>query len=231
MPCLRSRLYVPLSALNDIRWLAKDDPLTPTKRSVVKIIAFFPGNAKGTAYGTGYVIKREGDKVWIITNRHCVFDKDTGDRGENLQVEPYYGSPPDTLYREYIAAKVIPQSERDQQIDLTILEVTGLPPDIQPLATFPDKINSGTAIKIIGHPSGKDWVVEDGQVVSLEGESLKLQVKVETGNSGGPVLDSQKRAIGIVYQKDTSSPQTEIGIAYSMTTVRKILSQWGINLP
>ena len=149
----------------------------------------------------------------------------------SLQVEPYYGSPPDTLYREYIAAKVIPQSEREQKIDLTILEVTGLPADIQPLATFPDKISRGTAIEIIGHPGEQDWVVEAGKVVSLEAETLKLQVKVARGNSGGPVLDSQKRAIGIISQKDTSNPQAEMAIAYSMITIKKTLSLWGINLP
>ncbi|MEB3189654.1 MAG: tetratricopeptide repeat protein [Snowella sp.] len=215
------------------RWLEEEnnDPLTPTKRSVVKVIAFFPGSGQGTSIGTGYVIKREGNKTWIITNRHCIFDeKNPAKRGEKLEIEPYYGNPPDNLERGRIKAQVMAQSENDKQVDLTLLEVIGLPQDIQPLPTFLDNVDRGTLITIIGHPGGKNWAIEHGNIMSLEGEDLQLQINVTAGNSGGPVLDNQKRAIGIVRQKGTN-PKTETGFAYPMKTIIKKLNQWGITLP
>jgi superkiller protein 3 len=119
-------------ALNEIKYLPKDEPLTPIKRSIVKVSVVFQGNAKGTGYGTGYAIKRQGDRVWIITNRHVVVDRDTEQSGSNLEVEPYYGNPPKELPRSRSTAKVVNMTMPNEPLDLALLEVTGLPADIQP---------------------------------------------------------------------------------------------------
>ena len=140
-----------LIALNSTQYLITSNPLTPIKRSILKIRTDFEGNAKGTNYGTGFVIKREGDTVWLLTNRHVVIDNETGQTGNNLEVEPYYGEDdnlPPKIPRERSAAKIIKTTPNKDPVDLAVLEVKGLPADIQPLSLYLENIGTNVAILI-----------------------------------------------------------------------------------
>ena len=220
-------------ALGETRYLSSD-PITRIKRSIVKVSIVFEGNAKGTAYGTGYVIKRENNKVWIITNRHVVVDKETGQQGSNLEVEPYYGNAPKELERSRLPAKIVNITSVNESLDLALLEVTGLPPDIQPLPTYKGITNPNASILIIGHPESQDWSTENGRLLNQDDDgNLVVSTKLTVGSSGSPALNSEKKVIGIIFGTSNGSQinNSGFGYAHSIDMILKQLAKWEITTP
>jgi superkiller protein 3 len=226
-------------ALNTTKYLPQEDPLTRIKRSIVKISVVFTGNAKGTAYGTGYVIKRRGTTVWIITNRHVVVDRDTEQRGDNLEnnleVEPYYGENLPNLPRDRAVAKISQITEPQENLDLALLEVTGLPDDISPLTFHQGEIAPNTPISIIGHPESKDWSKYEAITIGIQSSSgnLLIDVSLAVGGSGSPVFDQEMRVIGLMFKtiNESQIDSTGIGFAYPIDRVLQKLAQWQVVVP
>ncbi|MFM6630253.1 MAG: tetratricopeptide repeat protein [Microcystis panniformis] len=222
-------------ALNNTKYLPQEDPLTRIKRSIVKISVIFTGNAKGTAYGTGYVVKRRGTTVWIITNRHVVVDRDTEQRGDNLEVEPYYGENLPNLPRDRVVAKIIHITQPQENLDLALLEVTGLPDDISPLTFHQGEINPKTRISIIGHPESKDWSKYEAITIGIQSSSgnLLIDVSLAVGASGSPVFDKEMRVIGLMVKTISESQidSSGIGFAYPIDRVLQKLAQWQVTVP
>jgi len=222
-------------ALNNTEYLRQEDPLTRIKRSIVKISVVFTGNAKGTAYGTGYVVKRRGTTVWIITNRHVVVDGDTEQRGDNLEVEPYYGENLPNLPRDRVVAKIIHITEPQENLDLALLEVTGLPDDISPLTFHQGEINPQTPISIIGHPESKDWSKYEAITIGIQSSSgnLLIDVSLAVGGSGSPVFDQEMRVIGLMFKtiNESQIDSPGIGFAYPIDRVLQKLAQWQVVVP
>ena len=222
-------------ALNNTKYLPQEDPLTRIKRSIVKISVVFTGNAKGTAYGTGYVVKRRGTTVWIITNRHVVVDRDTEQRGDNLEVEPYYGENLPNLPRDRVVAKIIHITQPQENLDLALLEVTGLPDDISPLTFHQGEINPQTPISIIGHPESKDWSKYEAITIGIQSSSgnLLIDVSLAVGGSGSPVFDQEMRVIGLMFKtmNESQIDSSGIGFAYPIDRVLQQLAQWQVVVP
>ena len=222
-------------ALNTTKYLPQEDPLTRIKRSIVKISVVFTGNAKGTAYGTGYVVKRRGTTVWIITNRHVVVDGDTEQRGDNLEVEPYYGENLPNLPRDRVVAKIIHITQPQENLDLALLEVTGLPDDISPLTFHQGEINPQTPISIIGHPESKDWSKYEAITIGIQSSSgnLLIDVSLAVGGSGSPVFDQEMRVIGLMFKtiNESQIDSSGIGFAYPIDRVLQKLAQWQVVVP
>ncbi len=226
-------------ALNNTKYLRQEDPLTRIKRSIVKISVVFTGNAKGTAYGTGYVVKRRGTTVWIITNRHVVVDRDTEQRGDNLEnnleVEPYYGENLPNLPRDRAKAKISQITEPQENLDLALLEVTGLPDDISPLTFHQGEINPQTPISIIGHPESKDWSKYEAITIGIQSSSgnLLIDVSLAVGGSGSPVFDQEMRVIGLMFKtiNESQIDSSGIGFAYPIDRVLQKLAQWQVVVP
>jgi tetratricopeptide (TPR) repeat protein len=222
-------------ALNNTEYLRQEDPLTRIKRSIVKISVVFTGNAKGTAYGTGYVVKRRGTTVWIITNRHVVVDRDTEQRGDNLEVEPYYGENLPNLPRDRVVAKIIHITQPQENLDLALLEVTGLPDDISPLTFHQGEIAPNTPISIIGHPESKDWSKYEAITIGIQSSSgnLLIDVSLAVGGSGSPVFDQEMRVIGLMFKtiNESQIDSSGIGFAYPIDRVLQKLAQWQVVVP
>ena len=222
-------------ALNNTKYLPQEDRLTRIKRSIVKISVVFTGNAKGTAYGTGYVVKRRGTTVWIITNRHVVVDRDTEQRGDNLEVEPYYGENLPNLPRDRVVAKIIHITQPQENLDLALLEVTGLPDDISPLTFHQGEINPQTPISIIGHPESKDWSKYEAITIGIQSSSgnLLIDVSLAVGGSGSPVFDQEMRVIGLMFKtiNESQIDSSGIGFAYPIDRVLQKLAQWQVVVP
>ncbi|MCA2660349.1 MAG: tetratricopeptide repeat protein [Microcystis sp. M049S2] len=226
-------------ALNNTEYLRQEDPLTRIKRSIVKISVVFTGNAKGTAYGTGYVVKRRGTTVWIITNRHVVVDRDTEQRADNLEnnleVEPYYGENLPNLPRDRVVAKISQITEPQENLDLALLEVTGLPDDISPLTFHQGEIAPNTPISIIGHPESKDWSKYEAITIGIQSSSgnLLIDVSLAVGGSGSPVFDQEMRVIGLMFKtiNESQIDSSGIGFAYPIDRVLQKLAQWQVVVP
>jgi S1-C subfamily serine protease len=122
--------------------------------------------------------------------------------------------------------------------DLAVLRIgidLRLPPPL-PLGSSSD-LRVGQRVYAIGNPFGLDWTLTSGIVSALDrsldnGQGLPIQHLIETdaainhGNSGGPLLDSAGRLIGIntaIYSPSGAS--AGIGFAVPVDTVNRVVPQ------
>lgn len=235
----------PPQPTDDRQWLPnlKEEPLVNVLRSVVWITVEIPTGKKD---GAGWVVKREGKKVWIVTNRHVVSDEEgTLLPSEKIEVE-FYSEPPDNEYRTRYPARITNITEPNDDLDLAVLEVTDIPDDINPLQMYSTRVGRTTPVRVIGHPSyGGDWSQVAGEISNINRNkpTILIDANLSQGNSGGPVIDYQNRVIGVMVRIETinqsvqaaagttqSQPQTTggFGLAYRIDVVIEKLRQWGI---
>ncbi|WP_157867414.1 serine protease [Gloeothece citriformis] len=216
------------------------DPYISYKRSIVKVV-IKSSNYQGV--GTGWVLKREGKNALIVTNRHVVTNPEQKqEQDAKIEVE-LYSQPPAGQIRKRIPAHLLEKTDPNDWLDIAVLKVTDLPQDIQPLSLSSVSPPEASKIEVIGHPiTGDDWSVASGQVQSVTEQELYLSVVLASGNSGGPVLDSNYQVIGVVVKAGLFCPQTSsnnqinvsllnklgCGIAFPIELVQERLNQWGI---
>jgi serine protease Do len=98
---------------------------------------------------------------------------------------------------------------RDEALDLALLSVAGLSARPMPLGDG-GAVAVGDRVMMVGSPVGMDFTVHEGMVsavgrVVLGNAYIQLDAKVNPGNSGGPILDTSGRAVGIVSLKRTDA--------------------------
>jgi serine protease Do len=93
----------------------------------------------------------------------------------------------------------------DEELDLALVNVNGL---AAPPLEMGDAgvLSVGDRVLMVGSPVGMDFTVHEGMVsamgrVILGTSYIQLDAKVNPGNSGGPLLDTRGRAVGIVSMK------------------------------
>src|SRR5919199_1624953 len=206
----------------------KAEPLVSLKRSIVQIIIKSPSNWET---GTGWVVKREGSKAWIVTNRHVVADgNNTPPKNQKIEVE-FYSEPPPVQFRKRQSARIAKMTPADSKLDLSLLEVTDIPKDIKPLPISPTAVSLHAPIRTIGHPNTiGDWKVAKGEVSNKTDQQLQLSTITALGSSGSPVLDSRDRVVGVVWGGGYI-PQRAVfdySVAFPMQLVKEQLVRWGI---
>jgi|SRR5579862_1264486 len=152
-----------------------------------------PASAKTTKTvgrtGTGFVVSTNGH---IITNNH-VIDGCVGDIRGNLTGE---------------ASSVLRIVSTDEINDLALLQVPKTFNDVAVIRAT--AVHSGDAIIAIGFPFHglltSDFTVTAGIVSSLSGllndtRYLQISAGVQSGNSGGPLLDTSGNIVGVVSSK------------------------------
>jgi superkiller protein 3 len=215
-----------VEVMDDRPYLPKNEPALAILRPVVLIIAeFSSGDKLGPENGTGLVIQRDGNRTLIITNRHVIFDKDTGKQSQNIQVE-FFSDPPSEKLRMRRNARVLGMTPANDELDIAVLEVTGpLPDDIKPLPTSSNPIQRQMAVRAIGHPlRGLPWSIEPGTISSYNSQELQISgTAIQAGNSGGPVINSENQLLGIVVKVNEG-----LGVAYPMPVIMEKLRALGI---
>jgi putative serine protease PepD len=194
--------------------------------SVVEIVAttsatsapFTPGSGPAEAQGSGFVYDASGH---VVTNAHVV------DGAESVRVTFANG-------KTYDATVV----GADPSTDLAVLEVEAPASLLVPL-TLADssKIAVGDAVVAIGSPFGLQNSVTSG-IVSALGRSMEApngytingsiqtDAAINHGNSGGPLLDMDGRAIGLNAQIASESGGNDgVGFAIPSNTVSSIVAQ------
>jgi len=154
-----------------------------------------------------------GDGSFVITNQH-VIDTDGLDAGCDWLWVGFGEDPsaePDTWY----AAEVL---WSDQEDDLAILELPELRAgETRPLQVRYDRLKLGDEISVFGFPGigGDTLTLTKGIISGFDNEFgfYKVSAAINKGNSGGPVLDSQGRLIGIA----TAVFRSEIDCGQSQT--------------
>jgi S1-C subfamily serine protease len=167
--------------------------------------------------GTGFIWDTDGH---IITNYHVV--EGTSEARVRL-----------TDGKEYKARLV----GTSQMHDLAVLKISGgtkLHP--LPLGTSRD-LKVGQKVFAIGNPFGLDWSLTTGIVSaldrSLKGDSngavehlIQTDAAINPGDSGGPLLDSGGRLIGVttaIYSPSGAS--AGVGFAVPVDTVNRVVPQ------
>ena len=225
------------------------EPKLPVFRGTVRIIT---PTADGSAVAAGWVVKRQGNTVWIVTNRHVVTDPETKSLVEKpLQVEFYSGDLPEAQRPRY-SAKILHATPEGTEPDLAVLQIVDkrLPKDIQPLTCNTERLRANQRIYAIGHPYNKEnaWDSASGEVTSFSRQEplLPIVAIVATGNSGGPVINEQNQVVGLfvaIRNKSTFAASTtenlttvagispatgNIGLAYRIDTVLIQLRAWKV---
>ncbi|MFN9622266.1 MAG: trypsin-like peptidase domain-containing protein [Cyanobacteriota bacterium] len=208
----------------DLRYLPSSDPITPIKRSVVLLWPEFSGNNSGIgSLGTGFVIRRQGDRAWIATALHVLRNPDDYRMAAKVEAELFTGPLPPGLVAPRIEV-VLPKNPLQIKggDDLIILEIRGLPPDVKPLP-LATSAAEGELMIIVGHPTDSDpWTV--GRFpLRKAGPTLVLDGRLTEGASGSPVLTPAGHVVGIVFRSSGEGEPVPFVYAFPAHLIQGIL--------
>jgi S1-C subfamily serine protease len=117
----------------------------------------------------------------------------------------------------------------DPSHDLAVLLIgVGVGPSPLPIGTSAD-LRVGQKVFAIGNPFGLDWTLTSGIVSALERELpglIQTDAAINPGHSGGPLIDSAGRLIGVntaIYS--TSGSYAGVGFAVPVDTVNRVVPQ------
>lgn len=186
-----------------------------------------PSTSTATATGSGIIISEDG---YIVTNNHVVDTSSSNsysyyDISEATSVKvKLYGS--DETYDAKIVGK-------DSQTDLAVLKIDKT--DLT-AAEFADSDQAvvGEFVMAVGSPLGLDTTVTTGIIsaVNREVESegtkyvcLQTDAAINSGNSGGALVNSDGKVIGINTLKLSGSGVEGIGFAIPINSTLDVISQ------
>jgi len=238
-------------ALDDLAYVppVERNPKVALFRATVIVEARFGAtgqDAGGLNRGAGWVVKREGNTLWIVTCRHNVIDR--LDRPGTEPTVQFYSLLPEGQTRRKL--NTVELVQQDATLDIAVLKVTGAPTDIKPLVMAEEsQIQFTGRVMAIGHPYNQEdsWVAPSGDRASYNPQRTKFSFNapIATGHSGGPVFDESDRLIGMVaaISDETSGapdPNSEtpnlanfistgqLGSAIRIQPIREKLQTWGI---
>jgi S1-C subfamily serine protease len=170
--------------INQEEWLTKVEEI---KAAVVKI------EVEGCDYsgtGSGFFIRG-----WLVTNRHVIEEAKSasyGEHGRKVKIKKWYLSKNDDL-------ALIPQSsaaEGQKVFDLGENDPT--PGDLVAAAGFPW---GGPEVSSIGR------ILSENQEGGSASKSFVIETNLDIhpGNSGGPLVDTQGRVVGVMFAIDTAT--------------------------
>ena len=178
-------------------------------------------NEESISSGSGFVYKEIGGKNYIITNYHVIEDY--------TEIYVYNSN------KEKLKASVLKKDEYTDIALLLIDDELGL--DSANIGDS-DKINIGDQIYAVGTNDISDistvssgYITELGKKITIdtthgnsEFSTIEMSAKVESGNSGGPLLNSNGEVIGVVFVKDESTNNVAyaLPINYVMNTVEQL---------
>ena len=192
---------------------------------VTVVSAGFKGSGSG-GVGSGFVL---GDSGEVVTNAHVVT---SGEGSAIKRAGEVYVSFADG---NEVPARIV---GFDPFSDVALLKI-----DTDGLKLRPLRLGSvqglrvGAPVAAIGSPFGEDRSLSIGVISALDRSiesltgfdtpgAIQTDAAINQGNSGGPLLDSAGRVLGINSQIDTNSGDgTGVGFAVAVDTVRRSLRQ------
>ncbi len=174
------------------------------KKCAPSVVSVYSELVGGTSSGTGIIISESG---YIITNQHVISG------AKNITITLENGN-------KHLAAVV----GEDDQTDIAVLKINakGLS-----AAEFADSqsIEVGDPVVAIGNPLNQTLTMTNGIIsavnrnVSYNGISMTLMqtnAALNSGNSGGPLINIYGKVIGITNMKMTSAYSSVEGIGFAI---------------
>jgi S1-C subfamily serine protease len=194
---------------------------------VVTILATgFTGDAQGGGLGSGFVIDGNGE---IATNAHVVTTGEGRAIRKAGKVFVHFAD------GNQVEAKVV---GFDPFSDVALIKVDPKGLTLHPLALGSVRnVAVGEPVAAIGSPFGEERSLSigvisatDRSIESLTGfetsGALQTDAAINSGNSGGPLLDGRGRVLGINSQiRTTSGEGSGVGFAVPVDVVRRSLDQ------
>jgi S1-C subfamily serine protease len=210
----------PLS-IGEVYQRARPGVVRVATESVVKSsdpLGFFQTQQTERGLGSGFVISKGG---FVVTNYHVV------QGAERIRVS--------FSNNESMTATVV---GKDPSTDVAVLKVQAVPRALRPLMLGDsDGVRVGDEVVAIGNPLGYERTVTSG-IVSAVGraiqapnmspidEVIQTDAAINQGNSGGPLLNSSGRVIGVNTQIATENGgNVGLGFAIPINTVKDVAAQ------
>ncbi len=188
---------------------------------------FGPSSSTAQALGSGFVVSAQG---YILTNAHVVFSN--GVKAGSVAVV-FKGTGSATTRVKATIAGI------DETSDVALLKVDPVQAPKLVVLQLGDssKVQAGEPVVAIGNPLGYDFSVTSG-IVSATSRNLQspngatipngiqTDAAINEGNSGGPLIDSSGKVIGINEQIASQSGGNQgLGFAVPIDTAAKVMAQ------
>ncbi len=203
--------------------------LKDVRKSVVFIRRATPG--KPTSTGTGFLVSPDG---LIATNRHVVQSETGPDPTTVLYVGVPSAADPDVL--DYFKAKVAFCAPTQDTLDFAILRIAARPgyQPFRPLTLSAIKPDLAAPVAAIGFPfaqvnnpvlSFNKGNISASRVVIENRPYYQTDAAVNPGNSGGPLINTDGKVVGIVSRKMQDANNMGFALYLSETGLPAILNQ------
>ena len=191
-----------------------------------------PSTSTATATGSGIIIKENG---YILTNNHVV------DSNSSNSSYSYYDISDATSIKVKLYSKVYGEDSvfdakivgKDSQTDLAVLKIekTGLT-----AAEFADSDETlvGEFAMAVGSPLGLDTTVTTGIISAVNREvqsdgnkyvCIQTDAAINSGNSGGALVNSDGKVIGVNTLKLSGTGVEGIGFAIPINSTLNIIDE------
>lgn len=185
----------------------------------VQVDRFFGFQREAEGSGSGAILDKSGR---IITNFHVVEDANA------IKV---------TLSSNNAYAATLVGYDKEQ--DIAVLEIDAPPEELLPIAMGrSDNLRVGQHVYVLGNPFSWDGTLTTGIISSLNRnlpsrvsnrvmESvIQTDAAMNPGNSGGPLLDSGSRMIGMCVAIATSTGQNSgVGFAIPIDRIKRMVPE------
>ncbi len=163
--------------------------------------------------GSGIIVSASGR---VVTAYHVVKN------AESIRVE-FYGD----VTR---AARLL---RGDEKLDLALLQIENPPTSLTPIPLETDGTSrEGQTVIVIGHPFGLDWTITRGIISRIRGakdpaypDIIQTDAGINSGNSGGPLLNLEGHCLGIVVTKMVRTDAEGMGFVRPVRLLRAFLDK------
>ena len=196
--------------------------------SVESVQSFFGGSQQyeSNSAGSGIVMARDDDNLYIATNNHVVADAN--------EISVCFNDSEDQVYQAEVKGT-------DSTNDLAIVAVSlkDIPEDVLSqisIATLgdSDETSVGEQVVAIGNALGYGQSVTSGYISALDREVeidnstaklIQTDAAINPGNSGGALFNMKGEVIGINSAKFSSEEVEGMGYAIPVSVAEPILEQ------